>query len=74
MNDKFKIHYWVGGYSKQWKEHSVVRKGRGIVPWEDTLPKTSVILCGFELDENSKLLQSTRRYLKKCYKEQKKKA
>ena len=49
MEDKFKIRYWVDGYSKQWKEH-LIRKGRGIIPWEDTLPKTPVILCGFKLD------------------------
>ena len=65
--DEFSIHYWKGSYNKAWTPH-MVKSGRKSVPWVDHLPKQSVIMCHFQLDEQNKLQQNTRKYLKAWYK------
>ena len=70
--NKFKINYWKGGYGKAWEEHLVMR-GRLTIPWSDVLPKQSVILCGFELDNDNKHQGNSRKFLKHWYVEERKK-
>lgn len=48
----------------------MVKRGRESTPWTDVLPKRSIILCDFELDDNSKLPESSRKYLKRWYREE----
>ena len=46
-------------------------KGKdGLTPWVDTIPKEAVIMCAFELDEKNHLLENTRKFLKKWYRDQ----
>ena len=52
--DEFSIYYWKGSYNKAWTPH-MVKSGRKSVPWVDNLPKQSVIMCRFQLDEQNKL-------------------
>ena len=43
-----------GAYSKAWVQN-LVNRGKENIPWTDVLPKQSIILCGFELDNECKL-------------------
>ena len=47
-------------------------KGKdGLTPWVDTIPpKEAVNMCAFELDEKNHLLENTRKFLKKWYRDQ----
>ena len=65
----FTLNYWKGTYSTQWQPHLVKGKD-GLVPWSDRLPKDSIIMCAFELDSKNHLLENTRKYLKRWYKNQ----
>lgn len=67
----FKIHYWQGSYSKPWKQHVLMHKKKS-VPWTAVLPQQSIILCGFQLDENFKLPECSRKHLKRWYHEHRK--
>lgn len=66
---EIKLHYWKGTYSTAWQPH-MVKCNKEIKPWTENLPKHSVIICAFEFDENNKLLENTRRYLKRWYRDQ----
>jgi hypothetical protein len=68
-DDKFNLDYWKGSYNTPWQPH-MVRGKDGALPWADTIPKEAVIICAFELDEKNKLLQNTRKFLKRWYKDQ----
>ena len=66
-DESFKIHYWQGGYRKQWTPHMVYEKrSRVPFPWSDWLPKSCVILSDFIL-VNNKLTISQKKYLKDKY-------
>ena len=67
--DEFKIHYWKGAYSKAWVQN-LVKRGKESIPWTDVLPKQSIILCGFELDDECKLPENSRKYLKRWYRQE----
>jgi hypothetical protein len=64
----FKLHYWKGAYNTAWQPHMVKSK-EGEIPWTDTLPKQSVIVCSFQLDENNHLYENTRKFIKRWYRE-----
>ena len=64
-----KLDYWKGSYSTAWQPHMVKGK-HGLTPWTDEIPKISIIMCAFELDDKNHLLENTRKYLKKWYREQ----
>ena len=65
----FKLHYWKGAYNTAWQPH-IVKSKEGETAWTDTLPKQSVILCSFELDERNHLLENTRKYIKRWYRDE----
>ena len=60
---EFVIEYWQGSHNKPWYPHLITRSKKNIA-WSDTLPKQSTILCDFLLDENGKLQEVTRKFLK----------
>lgn len=60
----FNLEYWQGSYSKSWRPH-LVTVNKEKLPWSDKLPKSSVILCNFDLIENGMLQESTRKFLKR---------
>jgi hypothetical protein len=68
-DDQFTLNYWKGSYSTAWQPHMVKGKD-GLTPWVDTIPKEAVIMCAFELDEKNHLLENTRKFLKKWYRDQ----
>lgn len=49
--NEFNLEYWQNSYFKSWKPY-LVRINKEKLLWSDTLPKSSVILCNFELVEN----------------------
>ena len=65
----FTLDYWKGTYSTKWEPHMVKGKD-GLAPWADRLPKESIILCAFELDDRNHLFENTRKFLKRWYKNQ----
>ena len=67
--DDFKIHYWKGVYSKAWVQN-LVKRGKESIPWTDVLPKQSIILCGFELNDECKIPENSRKYLKRWHREE----
>lgn len=67
--NEFSIHYWKGSYAKSWEPH-MVKSERESTPWIDTLPKASIIICDFHLDDEGKLQENTRKYLKRWYQDQ----
>jgi hypothetical protein len=70
LEEEFTIHYWKGSYAKPWEPH-LLKNGREITPWSsDVLPKQSIIICDFHLDSENKLLENTRKYLKRWYQEE----
>ncbi|CAB4030303.1 Hypothetical predicted protein, partial [Paramuricea clavata] len=48
----------------------MVKSKEGQIPWNDTLPKQSVIVCSFELDEKNYLFENTRKFIKRWYREE----
>ena len=66
FEDEFQLNYWKGTYNAPWQPH-MVRTTGGEVPWADTIPKKAVILCSFQLDEANRLLENTRRFIKRWY-------
>ena len=66
MEDTFAIHYWKGTYNSSWEPLFVKQNGTP-TPWTDTIPKQSVILCAFQLDEHRNLQDHSWKYLKKCF-------
>ncbi|CAB4023645.1 Hypothetical predicted protein [Paramuricea clavata] len=69
LEEEFTIHYWKGSYAKPWEPH-LLKNGKEITPWSDVLPKQSIIICDFHLDSENKLLENTRKYLKRWYQEE----
>jgi hypothetical protein len=67
--NEFGLDYWKGAYNSAWQPHFVKSK-EGEVPWADALPKQSVIMCAFELDENNFLYENTRKFIKRWYREE----
>ena len=67
--NEFEVNYWKGGYNAAWQPH-MVRSKEGEIPWSDILPKQSIIICAFELDENNHLFENTRKFTKRWYREQ----
>ena len=67
--NNFTLNYWKGTYSTPWCPHTV-KSRQGEVSWKDTLPKQSIILCAFELDENNKLHENARKFIKHWYREE----
>ena len=65
---KFEIEYWQGSYNKPWYPHLITRNKKKVA-WSDTLPKQSIILCNFLLDDNGKLQENTRKFLKRWRKD-----
>ena len=63
----FKIHYWQGGYNKQWKPHMLFQGRQQTIPWTDDLPLSCAVLVGFTLDGNNNLLPGHKKYLKEKY-------
>ena len=55
-----KIHYWKGSWNKKWMPWMY---GRG-KPWTDDLPKDSIYLTSFSLDEQGKLGINTKRQMR----------
>ena len=47
----------------------MVKTKEGKLPWTDILPKQSIIMCSFKLDESHKLLENTRKFLKRWYRD-----
>jgi hypothetical protein len=66
--DEIELEYWQGSYTKSWQPHLLTRNKEKI-PWSDTLPKRSIIVCNFPFDESGKLQENTRRFLKRWRKE-----
>ena len=66
----FKLDYWKGAYNTAWQPLTVKSKEGQNIPWNDTLPKQSVIVCSFELDENNHLFENTRKFIKRWYREE----
>ncbi len=62
--NEIKLDYWQESYNKSWHPHLLTRNKKKIA-WSDTLPKQSIILCNFLLDDNRKLQENTRRFLKR---------
>ncbi|CAB3997346.1 Hypothetical predicted protein [Paramuricea clavata] len=58
--DETELEYWQGSYTKSWQPHLLTRNKEKI-PWSDTLPKRSIIVCNFFFDESGKLQENTRR-------------
>ena len=48
--DKFCLHWWKGGYSKEW-EPQLLKDGR---PYTDTLPLNCIVCAGFEFTGKGK--------------------
>ena len=53
-------------YSSSWKPWTL-RKGNKVVPWEDTMPKESIILYDFELISKGHLHKKTVEHSKEAY-------
>ena len=65
-DDEFQIHYWKGSYNKPWPPDMVkIKDGKFFkeVPYTDILPKMCILLCAFELTEESKLTKWQKKYL-----------
>ena len=67
-DDKFQIHCWKGSYNKPWSPDMVkIRDGKFFkeVPYTDILPKMCILLCAFQLTEESKLTKWQKSTFKK---------
>ena len=62
----FKLNYWIGSYNKSWRPH-LLKIGKKEIPWSDELPLKCIILVGFEFDQNGRLFQEQKKYLKEKY-------
>ena len=59
---------WMeGSYNKSWKPATIIRKGRRIVEWNDTVPIHTVILSGFTLNANNRLAKDVIRLIKELF-------
>ena len=65
----FKIHYLKGSYNTQWHPHMLYKGRIKATPWTDELPLKCIILAGFQLDDNFKLMNNQKKYLKSRYEE-----
>jgi len=63
-NDMFEIHYFEGGYNKEWRPLFAKNK----TAWTDCLPIGCIILAGFVL-QDSKLSTQQKKFLKTRYNE-----
>ena len=61
----FQVHYWKGTYLGKWSPQHLPHKRKE--PWLERLPKTCIVCGGFQLTEKSKLMPSTRNFLKDRY-------
>jgi len=61
----FQVHYWKGTYLGKWSPQHLPR--RKTEPWLEKLPKTCIVCSSFQLTEDSKLMPSTRNFLKERY-------
>ncbi|XP_068680383.1 uncharacterized protein [Montipora foliosa] len=61
----FQVHYWKGTYLGKWSPQHLPR--RKTEPWLEKLPKTCIVCSSFQLTEDSKLMPSTRNFLKETY-------
>ena len=61
----FQLHYWKGSYGGRWSPQHLPR--RKAEPWLEDLPKSCIVCCGFHLTEDSKLMPSTKTFLKNRY-------
>ena len=68
LDNDIELNYWKGPYSKSWEPH-MVKDGRQNVPRKDVLPKQSIILCDFKLDDVGKIPENARKYLKRWYRD-----
>lgn len=62
--EKFHVHYWKGTYNTRWEPHMIYDRSKRIhQPWDQWLPKSSIILANFELLLNH-LQAQTKTYLR----------
>ena len=61
----FEVHYWKETDLGKWSPQHVPR--RRAQPWVERLPKTCIVCSSFQLTEDSKLMPSTRNFLKDRY-------
>ena len=59
------MHYWKGTYQGKWCPLHLPRKKSE--PWLEKHPKTCIVCCNFQIEEDSKLLPATRLLLKERY-------
>ena len=72
--DDVNIQYYKGTYDGVWDpdyyqptETGIKRKREKKVPWEQTLPKSCILLCDFKLTKQKKLYADTKTYLRREY-------
>ena len=60
--------WYKGSYNTSWKLWEISAAGsKRKTPWEDTIPKASILLFGFKMTPTNRLHKSTSQHLKTLY-------